>query len=219
MPTQIIEGFVGGQKYELIFPDGVDEDTVTRATKEYFESIPTIGVPGSASDLFEHAARYTLEEEGVFSDDPDDPGGATKYGISTRSFPELNIPELTQEDAKNIYRKEFWEKPGFSKIPDDSLAVKAFDTGVNMGTRAAGRLLQRSLNDVSPELGVATDGVVGPETLAATVQVETKDLLNAFVKRIKKRYGDVVKAKPSSAKFLRGWIKRAERLPNEQGEK
>lgn len=217
MPT-IIEGFVQSQRYELVFPDGVDEDTVTRATKEYFKSLAPTDVPGSASDLFEHAARYTLEEEGGFSDDPDDPGKETKYGISKRSFPEIDIHSLTKEDAKNIYRDVYWEKPGFSKIPDDTLAVKTFDTGVNMGTRAAGRLLQRALNDVSPELQLTDDGHVGPKTLAATTRVDAQDLLNAYVKRIKKRYGDVVEARPTSAKYLRGWIKRAERLPNE-GEK
>ncbi len=218
MPEQIIEGFINGQKYELSFGDDVDEATVTRATAEFFKSIPTEGVQGSENDLFEAAAQYTLEEEGLFSDDPDDHGGKTKYGISQRSFPDLDITNLTKDDAKGIYRDEFWNGPGFSLIPDDALAVKTFDTGVNMGPRAAGKLLQRALNDVSPaEEPLVTDGQIGAKSLARMTRVPEMDLLDAYVKRIKKRYGDIVEARPSQSKFLRGWIKRAERLPNTEG--
>ncbi len=218
MPEQIIEGFLNGQKYELSFGEDVDEVTITRATKEFFAGISADEVRGGENDLFESAAQYTLEEEGLFSDDPDDHGGKTKYGISQRSFPDLDIENLTKDAAKGIYRERFWDGPGFSRIPDDDLAVKTFDTGVNMGPRAAGKLLQRALNDVSPaEEPLATDGQIGAKSLARMTRVPEQELLDAYVKRIKKRYGDIVEHKPSQAKFLRGWIKRAERLPNAEG--
>ena len=218
MPMQIINGFVNGQKYELRFGPDVDEATITRSTKEFFESIPLIGVQGSDSDLFETAAKYTLEEEGLFSNDPDDKGGKTKFGISQRSFPDVDIDNLTRDGAKGIYREKFWEDPGFDRIPDDVLAVKTFDTGVNMGPRAAGKLLQRALNDVSPaEEHLETDGKIGAKSLARMTRVPEDELLDAFVKRIKKRYGDIVENDPTQAKFLRTWIRRAERLPNAEG--
>jgi lysozyme family protein len=219
MPTQIITGFVNGQKYELHFGEDTDEATVTRATEEFFANLPIIGVPGTTSDLFEAAAQYTLEEEGVFSDDPDDKGGKTKFGISQRSFPDVDIDNLTREGAKGIYNEKFWVAPGFNLIPSDVLAVKTFDTGVNMGPRAAGKLLQRALNDVSPaEEPLVTDGQIGAKSLARMTRVPEDELLSAYVKRLKKRYGDIVENDPSQAKFLRGWTKRAERLPNTEGQ-
>ena len=219
MTEQIIEGFVNGQKHELIFGPDVDEITIIRATEEYFANLPTLSVQGSKFDLFEQAAKYTLEEEGLFSDDPDDRGGKTKYGISQRAFPDLDIENLTQDEAKQIFREKYWEGPGFDRIPDDVLAVKTFDHGVNLGPGAAGKLLQRALNDVSPaEEPLVTDGKIGPKSLARMTRVPDEELLDAYVKRLKKRYGDIVEAKPSDAKFLRGWIKRAERLPNAEGD-
>ena len=219
MPPHIINGFVNGQKYELSFGPDVDEPTRIRATRAYFQSIPTLGVQGSDSDLFEQAAKYTFEEEGVSSDHPDDRGGKTKYGISQRAFPDLDIENLTQDEAKQIFREKYWEGPGFDRIPDDVLAVKTFDHGVNLGPGAAGKLLQRALNDVSPtEEPLVTDGKIGPKSLARMTRVPDEELLDAFVKRIKKRYGDIVENDPTQAKFLRTWIRRAERLPNAEGE-
>jgi lysozyme family protein len=59
---------------------------------------------------FERALAFTLRWEGGLSQDPDDPGGTTKYGISARAHPEVDVRNLTLEDAKEIYRKEYWER-------------------------------------------------------------------------------------------------------------
>jgi len=214
MPT-LIEGFVNGQRYEIEYPDDISQETITRATQEFFESLPLVGVPGSPFDLFETAAEFTSINEGGYSADPDDPGGVTKFGISQRAFPEVDIVNLTLQDAKDIYRDTYWEKSRFNEIPYDELAVKVFDAGINMGTNAAGKLLQRAVNDLTPEQEdkVTVDGKVGSKTLAATVKHDRKELADAFVRRMKKRYGDIVNTRSSSAKFLRGWIRRAERMP------
>ena len=216
MPT-FVDGFVNGQRYEIEFDDGTDQETITRATQEFFEGLPLMGVPGSPADLFETASDFTSVNEGGYSADPADPGGVTKFGISSRAFPDLDVANLTLQDAKNIYKKTYWEKPRFNEIPYDELAVKVFDAGINMGTNAAGKLLQRAVNDLTPEDGdkVAVDGKMGAKTLAATVKHDRGQLADAFVRRMKKRYGDIVDARPSSAKFLRGWIRRAERMPAE----
>lgn len=58
---------------------------------------------------FEKIIEFTLKWEGFLSDDKDDPGGLTKYGISQKHHPALNIPELTLDEAKELYRKEYWE--------------------------------------------------------------------------------------------------------------
>jgi lysozyme family protein len=218
--TSVVEGFVAGDRYEIEFPDGMEEAQRTRATQEFFESIPLMGVRGSSSDLFTMASQFTFKNEGGFSNDPDDPGGKTKFGVSQRAFPGIDIEGLTLQEAGDIYRKEFWQRPGIDKIPYDNLAIKTFDAGVNMGSQAASKLLQRALNDIgaSPDdenkRRIQVDGRLGPSTLSAIARADEDKLTQAFIKRLKKRYGEIVAANPRSSKFLRGWIKRAERRPD-----
>ncbi len=219
--SQVVTGFVEGQKYEIEYPEDMEQKQIIRATSAFFESLPITGVKGSPADLFEQAANYALENEGGDSDDKDDRGGKTRFGISQRAFPDLDISSLTLQDAKDIYRKEFWERPGFDQLPYDTLAVKVFDAGINMGTKAAGKLLQRALNDTVPigaeeaELKkIKVDGRIGPNTLGEITARDQEELMAAYVKRLRKRYGDIVRRRPKNSKFLRGWMKRAERLPN-----
>lgn len=100
-----------------------------------------------------------LELEGGYVNDPSDPGGATNYGISQRSYPALNIAQVTVDQAANIYYTDFWLKNQCSAIPFP-LSCYHFDACVNQGPTAAAHILQQTV-------GVAQDGVVGPATLAA----------------------------------------------------
>jgi lysozyme family protein len=110
-------------------------------------------------DPFEAAVDFVLTAEGGFVDDPSDPGGLTKFGISQRAYPHLNIRELTIEDAKTLYRKDYWDRCSCDKLPA-GIAFIVFDAAVNQGVSASIRILQRALN-------VKEDGVIGPATLAA----------------------------------------------------
>jgi len=74
--------------------------------------------------------------EGGYVDDPDDPGGATKYGISKRSYPLLDIKELSYDQAVAIYYRDFWQKY-FAKIADPQMRAKEFNMGVLMGPKTA----------------------------------------------------------------------------------
>lgn len=74
-----------------------------------------------------------------------DPDGETKWRISKRSYFHLNIKELTLEDAKKIYHRDFLEKGKFEEIPDEKLARQLFDLSVNLGIRGATIVLQRAL--------------------------------------------------------------------------
>lgn len=60
-----------------------------------------------------------INREGVYVNDPYDPGGETKYGICKRSYPNLNIKELTLEEAKKIYHRDFWKRGKFEDVPDN----------------------------------------------------------------------------------------------------
>ena len=85
---------------------------------------------------FDEALKFVLKWEGGYSNDPNDPGGETKYGISKRSYPELDISKLTLKQAKKIYYENYWLKTGCDELPYP-FNIVVFDTAVNMGRRRA----------------------------------------------------------------------------------
>ena len=108
---------------------------------------------------FDQVFDKLISHEGGYVFNPHDPGGETKFGISKRSYPHLDIHSLTLADAKTIYRRDFWDRAQCDKMHPD-LAFDLFDGAVNSGIGQAIRWLQRAV-------GVADDGVVGPLTLAS----------------------------------------------------
>lgn len=97
--------------------------------------------------------------EGGYVNDPNDPGGETKFGISKRSYPHLDIANLTQTAAANIYYTDYWIKGKCDTIPFP-LCAYFFDACVNQGISEATHILQQTV-------GVNQDGVFGPATAAA----------------------------------------------------
>jgi lysozyme family protein len=108
---------------------------------------------------FEQAVAIVLKHEGGYSNDPRDPGGETRFGISKRAYPDVDIRNLKVADAENIYRRDYWDTLRPDELPQE-LAICLFDCAVNMGRDKAIRLLQRAC-------GVAQDGVMGGNTIAA----------------------------------------------------
>lgn len=105
-------------------------------------------------------AFYTLiGHEGGYAHDSRDPGGQTKYGISKRSYPDLDILHLTLDQAKAIYRRDFWDRCRCEELPPP-VDFNVFDGAVNSGIGQSIRWLQRAA-------GVADDGLFGPITLEA----------------------------------------------------
>ena len=88
-------------------------------------------------ERFEHTVSFVLSHEGGYSDDPDDDGGETKFGISKRSYPHVDVDTLTVDQAKNIYKRDFWDPQLYKDIKDVNLATKVFDLAVNMGSNWA----------------------------------------------------------------------------------
>ena len=108
---------------------------------------------------FDRAVEMVLAHEGGYVNDPRDPGGETRFGISKRAYPDVDILRLTEDEAKAIYRRDYWDKIRPDEIPEP-IAICLFDAAVNMGRDKAVRLLQRAC-------GVAQDGVMGGNTIAA----------------------------------------------------
>ena len=158
------------------------------------------------SKKFEKAFEYVIRNEGGYIFDKNDPGEETKFGISKRSYPSLNIRELTLEDAKKIYYRDFWQKGRFEEIRDDLVSTQLFDLSVNLGIRAAVIVLQRALRSVGKT--VQEDGLMGPETLLATMYSEPRCLLAAIKSEAAGYYRQIVAKNPSQQKFLKGWLNR-----------
>ncbi|MGB4817554.1 MAG: glycosyl hydrolase 108 family protein, partial [Saprospiraceae bacterium] len=124
-------------------------------------------------EKFDKAIERCLGHEGGYSNDPDDPGGETQWGISKRSYPSLNIKDLTREQAIALYHRDFWNKIGGESFPT-SIGFQLMDFAINSGPSTALRALQRAV-------GVADDGHIGPFTLAAIKKMELHDLAMLFV--------------------------------------
>jgi lysozyme family protein len=161
---------------------------------------------------FEDAVTRTLALEGggKLHKVNGDPGGLTKWGISQRAFPGLDIASLTEETAKLIYRNNYWNKVKADELPD-VLASHVFDAAVNMGPNKAARLLQQSINLIATTRGgpgVTVDGGIGPQTISAVAAYKPEELTTIFRHL---RASDYVRqaVEGGKGKFMFGWLNRA----------
>ena len=134
------------------------------------------------------------------TNDPTDPGGVTKYGISSKSHPGLDVANLTYEQAKDLYIKEYFVAPHLQLLPT-ALQEPVMDFGVHSGVMTAIRFLQKLC-------GVKQDGVIGDETLKSLAALSVADVVTAYRReRILFLAKQVVDA-PPKAKYLVGWLNR-----------
>lgn len=158
------------------------------------------------ADLTEAMLERLLAHEGGLVDHPKDPGGLTKFGISQRAYPRLDIANLTKPEAKAIYRRDYWEQPGWGAIPDPGLAEQVFDMGVNAGPGRAFRLLHRVLG--TPEAPWWTPAL--RDALARVT--DWPPVRAAYLEARLAYYKALVGRKPALGAFLKGWTRRAERV-------
>jgi len=158
-------------------------------------------------ERFLRAVEVVLDHEGGYVNDPRDPGGETKYGISKRSYPELDIANLTREAAIAIYHRDWWQRYGYDRLKDDTVATKLLDMAVNMGPATAHRLLQEAL--VFLGYPVAVDGIIGPQTIGAANKADPKRLLQVLRWMAAHHYYRIAATRPQSRAFLVGWLTRA----------
>lgn len=121
---------------------------------------------------FDIAVDRLLGHEGNYVNNPNDPGGETKFGISKRSYPKLDIRNLTREDAIAIYKRDFWDPISLS-VPD-SVKYQMFDFAVNSGIDNAIRALQRAI-------GVSDDGHWGPISNGTAESIPESDMLMLMI--------------------------------------
>lgn len=116
---------------------------------------------------FNLAFDRMFKHEGGYTEGRGDPGCETKYGISKRSYPHLDIKSLTIDGCKVIYKRDFWDRVA---IASPALRYQAFDFAVNSGIDTTVRKLQQVL-------GVVDDGVWGPVSAAALARSDESDVL------------------------------------------
>lgn len=157
-----------------------------------------------------------------YTNDPNDRGGATKYGITQRALGRHlgrpaapnDVRDMSRDTALAIYRQDYITLPGFDKLAAVSIpvALECIDTGVNMGPQVATVLLQRCLNVMGTDLKV--DGGCGPKTCEALRAYLAKRgaegqrvLLLALNCEQGARYIAIAEADATQRKFVLGWLR------------
>ncbi|MBY6119461.1 peptidoglycan-binding protein [Mameliella alba] len=174
-------------------------------------------------------AEEIVAREGGYVNDPDDPGGATKYGVTIHTMRRLgldldgngrvdaaDVRQITREQAVTIFLTHYFLKPRIAELPEP-LHATVFDMYVNAGGNAV-KILQRLLNQMGEQVSV--DGVIGPQTIAAAARAYAKaphHMADAYGIARRNYYFRIADNRPASRKYARtraggkgGWIKRAE---------
>lgn len=176
---------------------------------------------------FEKAIPHILKHEGGWVNNPNDPGGATNYGVSLRflaDHPEVgdfdgdgdvdaqDIKNMTLDQAKMIYKMFWWDKYRYGSVNDQTIATKIFDFSINMGAPRAHKLLQMALNKAFG-LQLAVDGILGNASYstlnAITDGGQEQLLLTAYCDEAWGFYQRLIAKNPKLAVFTNGWRNRA----------
>lgn len=174
-------------------------------------------------------AQEIVHREGGYVNDPDDPGGATNFGVTIHTMRRLgldldrdgdvdaaDVRALSREQAVEIFIKHYFEGPLIGHLPN-ALQATVFDMYVNAGGNAI-KILQRLLRDMGHDVSV--DGALGPQSLAAVQKAfDTAKtyLVDAYGIARRNYYLRIADRRPASRKYARtrngqkgGWIRRAE---------
>ena len=183
----------------------------------------------TTSPSVKQLAEEIVKREGGYVNDPDDPGGATKWGVTIGTMKSLKIDLnndgtvnvsdvklITPELAADIYLKHYFVKPKINKLPE-VLQASVFDMYVNSGNNAV-KILQRLLTDMG--FPCTADGSIGPATIKAAQAAYEKSpnyIADAYGIARRNYYYALADARPASRKYARrkdggkgGWIVRAE---------
>jgi lysozyme family protein len=151
---------------------------------------------------FDNLIDKILKNEGGYVNDPKDSGAETNFGISKTSYPHLDIKNITVSQAKDIYKKDYWDKIKGDQIVSQDIAFEIFDFAVNAGVKTASKLVQIVLD-------VTVDGIIGKNTLSKLEDIDDELFIAKYKLAKVSRYTYLAQKYPKNRKFLLGWIKRA----------
>jgi lysozyme family protein len=167
------------------------------------------------ADAFDTAFAELIGLEGKYSNDERDPGNwtggevgkgqlkGTMYGISAASYPDLDIAGLSLYAAKNIYRRDFWDRLRCDALPAP-VAIALFKEGVNLGAEGAAKALQRSLR-------ATADGSVGNITIGLALSHPPKEVVEEFLTECAYLYTQMDNFKVDG----KGWLSRVIKTASE----
>lgn len=163
----------------------------------------------SEYDMFKFYVDYVIDnwEGTVYENVKGDRGKGTKFGLTEKDYPDLDIRNLSRQRAIDIYWRDYWKRGRLDLIPLD-IQFMQFAGTVNFGVTGQILCLQEAA-------GVTMDGVLGPVTLAAAQDVTPQVLLNAQIAR----YDRIVDNDSSQLKFYEGWMNRIQDIYNQQIER
>jgi lysozyme family protein len=159
-------------------------------------------MPDMTEEQIRAAILKTIKKEGGYVNDPHDSGGETKYGISKRSWPQVDIAKLTVWDAFKIYKQWYADPLRIKEIDNPRIGWKIFDVGVNAGLVRAVKLAQEVT-------GAEVDGIMGPQTIHAINETDEATFFMHFIPALEAFYADIVERNPTQQKFMRQWLVRA----------
>ena len=174
-------------------------------------------------------AEEIVAREGGYVNDPDDPGGATNFGVTIHTLRRLgldlngdgvvdaaDVRALTRAQAVELFITHYWRRPRIDALPE-MLQPSVFDMYVNAGSNAV-RILQRLLVDMGYDIDV--DGAIGPQTIRAAqtaADMAPDHITDAYGIARRDYYYTLAERRPASRKYARrrdggkgGWIVRAE---------
>lgn len=164
-------------------------------------------------DRFEKIFDYLLKVEGVYSDDKNDKGGKTKYGIIEEEARDFgykgNMQDLTIDFAKNIYLKKYYLGNKLDKVVNNKVALSICDWAVNSG-RNGTKNAQIALNQLT-NANLNVDGIIGNKTLEALNAADPEKFLEVYHNLQRIYYRSKVEADKTQEDFLTGWLNRVQR--------
>ena len=137
-----------------------------------------------------------INNEGGYVNHPNDLGGETKYGITSKWYPNEDIKNLTRERANAILYRDYWQKTNIHQLPDEFADI-VFDDSIVQGQPTAIRNLQKAL-------GVNDDGIIGPKTLKAFQHQNHNIIRTKFIKNVNDVENENIKNNPSQKVFEKG---------------
>lgn len=167
-------------------------------------------------ERFERALRFIIAVEGGISNDKDDRGGLTGFGVTQGTYnqyrrwkhwPLRPVTEISDDEIEDVYLSLFWGPLRCEDLPEP-VDLVVFDSGVQHSPHTAAKLLQTAV-------GVTADGLIGPNTLAACADAHADDLALAIIQGRRELYQKIVDEHPEQGKFLKGWLNRLTRLTKE----
>ena len=170
--------------------------------------------------IFTKSLNKLLKHEGGYLDDPDDRGGATKFGITHKTLAAWRGETVDAEDVKNmtvteasaIYKARYWDEMTLNGIVSQELAGAVMDFGVNAGPKTSIKAMQRAANWVQKNRKrgeLVVDGDIGPITRRFVNTTDDRALLVKFFQERIRYYAAIAKHRPANRKFLYAWTRRA----------